>query len=104
MPLGKVKWFNNAKGFGFIIADKSEAESLLAEDLFAHFSSIQMEGYKTLKAGQRVTFEAQASGKGYHAINIVPVESPQTTSSESATKKNLTQASDHTDDAMFETA
>jgi cold shock protein len=75
MPLGKVKWFNNAKGYGFIIADDSEQDKLLKEDLFAHFSSIQMEGYKTLKAGQMVSFDAQPSGKGYHAINIVPVDS-----------------------------
>ncbi len=74
MPLGKVKWFNNAKGYGFIIADSNEAEELQDEDLFAHFSSIQMEGYKTLKAGQAVYFDAQASGKGYHAINIRPAD------------------------------
>ena len=74
MPLGKVKWFNNAKGYGFIIADESEDEEYCNEDLFVHFSSIQMEGYKTLKAGQAVYFDPQPSGKGYHAINIVPVE------------------------------
>ena len=74
MPLGKVKWFNNAKGYGFIIADDSEQNELANEDLFAHFSSIQMEGYKTLKAGQIVSFDAQPSGKGYHAVNIVPVD------------------------------
>lgn len=68
MPRGKVKWFNNAKGYGFVIEDGE------SEDLFAHFSSIQMEGYKTLKAGQSVTFEKQPSNKGTHAINIVPVE------------------------------
>ena len=67
MPQGKVKWFNNAKGYGFINEDGSE------EDLFAHFSSIQMEGYKTLKAGQSVTFEKQPGNKGTHAVNISPV-------------------------------
>ena len=51
MPRGKVKWFNNAKGYGFII------EEGCSDDLFAHFSSVQMEGYKTLKAGQAVTFD-----------------------------------------------
>ncbi|WP_097461183.1 cold shock domain-containing protein CspD [Mangrovitalea sediminis] len=66
MPQGKVKWFNNAKGYGFIIEDGC------SEDLFAHFSSIQMEGYKTLKAGQSVSFEKQPSDKGTHAVNIVP--------------------------------
>ncbi|MEQ6885117.1 cold shock domain-containing protein [Salicola sp. Rm-C-2C1-2] len=68
MHQGKVKWFNNAKGYGFII---EEGES---EDLFVHFSSIQMEGYKTLKAGQRVEFEKQPSAKGIHAVNIIPHE------------------------------
>lgn len=68
MPQGKVKWFNNAKGYGFIIEDGED------EDLFVHFSSIQMEGYKTLKAGQSVMFEKQPSDKGIHAVNIVPVE------------------------------
>lgn len=51
MPSGKVKWFNNAKGYGFIIEDGC------SDDLFAHFSAIQMDGYKTLKAGQAVSFE-----------------------------------------------
>src|SRR5690554_6428574 len=66
MPRGKVKWFNNAKGYGFII------EEGCSDDLFAHFSSVQMEGYKTLKAGQPVTFDEKRSDKGVHAINIVP--------------------------------
>ena len=67
MPRGKVKWFNNAKGYGFIIEDGC------SDDLFAHFSSVQMDGYKTLKAGQAVTFEKKPSDKGIHAVNIVPV-------------------------------
>lgn len=71
MPRGKVKWFNNAKGYGFIIEDGC------SDDLFAHFSSVQMEGYKTLKAGQTVTFDKKPSDKGVHAINIVPDEQPQ---------------------------
>jgi cold shock protein len=71
MYQGKVKWFNNAKGYGFIVEDGC------SEDLFAHFSSIQMEGYKTLKAGQAVSFEKQPSGKGIHAVNIAAVESAE---------------------------
>ena len=71
MPRGKVKWFNNAKGYGFIIEDGC------TDDLFAHFSSVQMEGYKTLKAGQPVTFDKKPSDKGVHAINIVPEEQVQ---------------------------
>ncbi|MDX1633021.1 MAG: cold shock domain-containing protein CspD [Marinobacter sp.] len=68
MPTGKVKWFNNAKGYGFIIEDGC------SDDLFAHFSSIQMDGYKTLKAGQAVSFDKKPSDKGVHAVNIVPAE------------------------------
>jgi len=68
MPKGKVKWFNNAKGYGFIIEDGC------SDDLFAHFSSVQMDGYKTLKAGQAVTFDKKPSDKGVHAVNIVPDE------------------------------
>ena len=68
MPTGRVKWFNNAKGYGFILPDDSE------EDYFAHYSSIQMEGYRTLKAGQPVSFETLQGPKGTHAINIVPID------------------------------
>ncbi|MFB4390331.1 MULTISPECIES: cold shock domain-containing protein CspD [unclassified Pseudomonas] len=64
MASGKVKWFNNAKGYGFINEDGD------TEDLFAHYSAIQMEGYKTLKAGQPVTFEIIQGPKGKHAVNI----------------------------------
>jgi len=78
MPNGTVKWFNNSKGFGFIV---EEGET---EDLFAHFSSIQMDGYKTLKAGQKVSFENQPNDKGIHAINISALEVAQTDSPEQA--------------------
>ncbi len=64
MPTGKVKWFNNAKGYGFILPETG------GEDLFAHYSSIQMDGYKTLKAGQSVEFELFQGPKGLHAVNI----------------------------------
>ena len=64
MLSGKVKWFNNAKGYGFIVADGRD------EDLFAHYSAIQMDGYKTLKAGQPVQFEIVQGPKGLHAVNI----------------------------------
>ncbi|RRJ84797.1 cold shock domain-containing protein CspD [Aestuariirhabdus litorea] len=68
MPIGKVKWFNNAKGYGFILPEGSD------EDLFAHYSSIQMDGYKTLKAGQDVSFDILQGPKGLHAINITATE------------------------------
>lgn len=64
MSTGQVKWFNNAKGFGFILPDEG------GDDLFAHYSAIGMEGYKTLKAGQLVSFETIEGPKGLHAANI----------------------------------
>ncbi|MDR8014288.1 MAG: cold shock domain-containing protein CspD [Ectopseudomonas guguanensis] len=71
MLSGKVKWFNNAKGYGFILADGRD------EDLFAHYSAIQMDGYKTLKAGQPVRFEIVQGPKGLHAVNISAVTTTQ---------------------------
>lgn len=68
MPTGRVKWFNNAKGYGFILPEDG------GEDYFAHYSSIQMDGYKTLKAGQLVEFEILEGDKGSHAINIRPAD------------------------------
>ena len=72
MPTGTVKWFNNAKGYGFIVADEG------GEDLFAHYSAIKMDGYKTLKAGQHVSFDVTPGDKGMHAINITAPESVDT--------------------------
>ncbi|WP_153109094.1 cold-shock protein [Propionivibrio limicola] len=68
MATGTVKWFNDSKGFGFIAQDQG------GEDLFAHFSAIQSKGFKTLKEGQRVTFDVTTGPKGQQASNIVPVE------------------------------
>ena len=68
MATGTVKWFNNAKGYGFVIAEAG------GEDLFAHYSSIQMDGYKTLKAGQAVEFDIEKGPKGLHAVNIKACE------------------------------
>ena len=67
MSKGQVKWFNNAKGFGFILPDDG------GDDLFAHYSAIGMEGYKTLKAGQEVSFDTIEGPKGLHAANIQPI-------------------------------
>ena len=67
MSKGQVKWFNNAKGFGFILPDDG------GDDLFAHYSAIGMEGYKTLKAGQHVSFDTIEGPKGLHAANIQPI-------------------------------
>jgi len=73
MPTGTVKWFNNAKGFGFILPEDG------GSDLFAHYSSIEMEGYKTLKAGQTVSFEVVTTDKGGHAKHIQLVEAEKHT-------------------------
>ncbi len=71
MQTGIVKWFNNAKGYGFILSEAFD------EELFAHFSAIMADGYKSLKAGQTVEFETQNGPKGLHAINIKPIETPR---------------------------
>ena len=63
MATGTVKWFNDAKGFGFITPDEGG-------DLFAHFSAINMEGFKTLKEGQKVSFDVTTGPKGKQAANI----------------------------------
>ena len=67
MASGIVKWFNDAKGFGFITPDEG------GEDLFAHFSAIEIEGFKTLKEGQKVTFETETDPKNgkLRAANVV---------------------------------
>ena len=64
---GKVKWFNNDKGYGFI--DYPAAEN---EDIFVHYSAIKQEGYKTLSEGQIVDFELIETPKGLQAINVIP--------------------------------
>jgi len=78
MATGKVKWFNNAKGYGFVIAEAG------GEDLFVHYSSIQMDGYKTLKAGQEVEFDIEQGPKGLHAVNIRSFESQPATGTSNA--------------------
>ena len=64
MHQGTVKWFNNAKGYGFIIKDGSD------EDVFVHHTAIQAEGYRTLAEGDKVEFEAQRGQKGWHALTV----------------------------------
>jgi len=67
MATGTVKWFNDAKGFGFITPDGG------GEDLSAHFSAINMPGFKSLKEGQKVSFEVTQGKKGKQASNIQAV-------------------------------
>jgi len=64
MATGTVKWFSNTKGYGFILTDDNN------EDIFAHFSSIEMDGYKTLKQGQQVEFDLAEGPKGLTAAHI----------------------------------
>ncbi len=67
MATGTVKWFSNAKGYGFISPEGG------GDDIFAHFSAISMDGYKTLREGQKVEFEITDGPKGRHAQNIQAV-------------------------------
>ena len=68
MPIGTVKWFNDAKGFGFIEPEGGGG------DVFAHFSAIQMDGFRTLKQGSKVRFDVVAGPKGQLAQNIAAVD------------------------------
>lgn len=67
MPTGKVKWFNDAKGYGFIETEEGK-------DVFVHFSAITMDGYKSLSEGQQVEFEAVESAKGLQATRVALAE------------------------------
>jgi CspA family cold shock protein len=82
MATGTVKWFNNAKGYGFILSDDTN------EDLFAHYSVIDMDGYRTLKAGQAVKFDIKPSDKGLHAINIQAADQTTSLTSENPASEN----------------
>ncbi len=67
MPRGKVKWFNDAKGYGFIEQEEG------GDDVFVHFSAIQAEGFRTLREGQEVEFELKTGDKGLNAQNVLRV-------------------------------
>ena len=70
MTVGTVKWFNDAKGFGFIEPQGG------GDDVFAHFSAIQMEGFRTLQQGEQVAYELVQGPKGRLAQNIRPLRTP----------------------------
>ena len=65
MEQGTVKWFNDAKGFGFILSEERQS------DVFVHYSSIAAEGFRSLVEGDRVSFEIEEGPKGFHARNVV---------------------------------
>ena len=68
MPTGKVKWFNNQKGYGFITPEDG------SKDLFVHYSAVLGDGYKSLEEGESVNFEMSESDKGPKAINVTKVK------------------------------
>ena len=71
MPIGTVKWFNDAKGFGFIEPEGGGA------DVFAHFSAVQMDGFRTLKQGGKVSYDLVRGPKGDLAQNIRPADAEE---------------------------
>jgi CspA family cold shock protein len=80
MAKGTVKWFNDAKGFGFIEPEGG------GDDVFAHFSAIQMEGFRTLKQGSQVSFDLVDGPKGKLAQNIAAVDAPRAPRAAAATE------------------
>ncbi len=71
MMIGRVKWFNNEKGYGFIEYKENE-------DIFVHYSTINYDGYKTLVEGQYVEFTLLETSKGLQAIDVTPIKEPAT--------------------------
>ncbi len=88
MPRGSIKWFNNRKGFGFIEAEDG------GDDVFVHYSAINMEGYKTLERGQPVSYDQEdnPNGKGKQAVNVVILEGESSTA-DSANKTDTEEGS-----------
>jgi CspA family cold shock protein len=84
MQTGVVKWFNNAKGYGFVLADED------GKDVFAHYSAVDMDGYRTLRAGQCVAFQAVDGPKGLHAVSIkILDEAPDVSGDSSSGSQSL---------------
>lgn len=72
MAIGEVKWFNNTKGWGFILPEDG------GEDIFVHFSAIHGTGYKTLIQGQQVSYDLKKGERGYHASNVIALTNEET--------------------------
>lgn len=70
MAIGEVKWFNNSKGWGFIVPEGG------GDDIFVHYSAVNGTGYKTLIAGQAVSFELESGERGAHAANVAALSEP----------------------------
>lgn len=87
---GTVKWFNDAKGFGFI-------EHTSGRDVFVHFSSIESEGFKTLKDGEEVEYQLHEGPKGLHAIKVVRVNAPVVPLAESVEIERVTDSNSSTE-------
>ncbi len=83
MAVGTVKWFNDAKGFGFIEPEGG------GDDVFAHFSAIRMDGFRTLRQGSRVSFDVAQGPKGQLAQNICPLEAASVVGSREFQDKTL---------------
>jgi len=91
---GTVKWFNNAKGFGFI-------EHTSGKDVFVHYSVIQDDGYRSLKDGEEVEYEITEGPKGMHASRVARVNNPKKKAASLADKVEAIVSSDSTADSMI---
>lgn len=83
MLRGTVKWFNNAKGFGFVVPAEGK------EDVFVHYTAIAMNVYRTLKPGQLVDYTAEITDHGLHAVTLTVVEENEEAAEKNDSKKDL---------------
>ncbi len=94
MSTGKVKWFNNAKGYGFIRPDAG------GDDLFVHYSYINMDGYKSLKAGQSVSYDVREANKGFHAVSIQSLDPVTETATATESTTLVAETSDNNQEQL----